>query len=93
MTLSLLLEKDKADIAARLRRVEGQVRGLQRMIEEERDCAEIVQQLAAACAALDRAGNVMVASGLRGCLADANLDDGTQGRVKTALSAFASLRA
>ena len=38
----------------RLRRIEGQLKGLQRMLAEERDCTELVQQIAAARAALDR---------------------------------------
>lgn len=37
----------KTDLTARLRRIEGQVRGIQRMIDEDRDCTEILQQMAA----------------------------------------------
>ena len=44
------------EITNRLKRVEGQVRGLQRMVEEERDCEAILTQLMAARAALDRVG-------------------------------------
>lgn len=39
----------------RLRRIEGQLRGLQRLVEEEADCEQVVQQLAAARKALDKA--------------------------------------
>ena len=49
-------ETTSADLVRRLRRIEGQVRGIIRMIEGNRDCAEIVTQLAAASRALDRAG-------------------------------------
>ena len=42
----------KDALTTRLRRVEGQLRGIQRMIDEERDCKEILQQMAAARAAL-----------------------------------------
>jgi DNA-binding FrmR family transcriptional regulator len=45
----------KADLLARLRRVEGQVRGVQRMIEDGRECPEILQQLAAVRAAVHQA--------------------------------------
>ena len=92
MTAATFSDKDKVDISARLSRVEGQVRGLQRMVDEDRDCAEIVQQLAAARAALDRAGNVIVTSGLRGCLSEANLGKTTLQRVNTALEALTTLR-
>ena len=93
MTSGPFSAQDKLVITARLRRIEGQIRGLQRMIDDDRDCVEIVQQLAAARAALDRAGSVMVASGLRGCLAEVQLDRRTQAQVETTLGALASLRA
>ena len=56
------------DIIKRLRRVEGQIRGLIRMLEDGRDCADIVTQVAAARRALDRAGFKLLSSGLRQCL-------------------------
>lgn len=55
------------DVHVRLRRLEGQIRGLQRMVEEGQDCEAIVTQLAAAKAALDRVGYRLVASGMRCC--------------------------
>lgn len=63
------------DVLARLRRVQGQVGGIIKMIEEGRDCADVVTQLAAASRALDRAGFKIIATGLRQCLARS--DDGT----------------
>lgn len=56
------------DIIKRLRRVEGQIGGLIRMLEDGRDCADIVTQIAAARRALDRAGFKLLSSGLRQCL-------------------------
>jgi DNA-binding FrmR family transcriptional regulator len=53
----------------RLRRVEGQSRGLQRMIEEGRPCEEIFTQLAATKAALDRVGVLLISLKMRECLA------------------------
>jgi DNA-binding FrmR family transcriptional regulator len=55
------------DVMKRLRRAEGQIRGVVRMIEEGRDCADVVTQLAAVSRALDRAGFKIIASGLRQC--------------------------
>ena len=63
---------DKEDILARLRRVEGQIRGIQRMIVEERDCEAIVTQLMAARAALDRASMVVLTHHMQQCLADSS---------------------
>lgn len=63
---------DPADVASaihRLRRVEGQISGVIRMLEEGRDCRDVVVQVAAVSRALDKAGFAIIASGLRGCLA------------------------
>lgn len=54
----------------RLRRAQGQIAGVIRMIEEGRDCEEVVTQLAAASRALDRAGFAIIATGLQQCVAD-----------------------
>ncbi|MFC9731208.1 metal-sensitive transcriptional regulator [Streptomyces roseolus] len=54
----------------RLRRAQGQISGVIRMIEEGRDCEEVVTQLAAASRALDRAGFAIIATGLQQCLTE-----------------------
>jgi DNA-binding FrmR family transcriptional regulator len=61
-------ERTVEDVLARLRRVEGQVGGIIRMVESGRDCREVVQQVSAASRALDRAGFRILAAGLRQCL-------------------------
>jgi len=62
-------ETASGDVIKRLRRAEGQIRGVIGMLEEGRDCAEVVMQLAAVSRALDRAGFKVIASGLQQCLA------------------------
>lgn len=57
-----------SDVTKRLRRAEGQIRGVIAMLESGRDCAEIVTQLAAVSRALDRAGFKVIAGGLQQCL-------------------------
>lgn len=52
------------DVIKRLRRLEGQIRGLQRMVEEGAECREIVTQLAAAKGALDRVGFKLMSAAL-----------------------------
>lgn len=52
------------DVIKRLRRLEGQIRGLQRMVDEGAECREIVTQLAAAKGALDRVGFRLMTSAL-----------------------------
>lgn len=63
-----------ARVIKRLRRAQGQIGGVIRMIEEGRDCADVVTQLAAASRALDRAGFQIIAIGLQQC---AGSGDGT----------------
>lgn len=65
-----LPQEDMTPVVHRLRRAQGQLTGVLRMIEEGRDCEEVVTQLAAVSRALDRAGFAVVASGMRQCLAD-----------------------
>ncbi|HTO01528.1 MAG TPA: metal-sensitive transcriptional regulator [Microthrixaceae bacterium] len=65
-----LPEETMADLHRRLRRIEGQVRGLQQMLADGRDCRDVVTQIAAANKALEQVGFVMVAAGLTWCLED-----------------------
>lgn len=58
------------DVVARLKRVQGQLGGIIRMIEEGRDCKDVVTQLAAASRALDKAGFKIISIGLRQCIAE-----------------------
>ncbi|MBB0247023.1 metal-sensing transcriptional repressor [Streptomyces alkaliphilus] len=61
---------DLRTVVNRLRRAQGQIAGIIRMIEEGRDCEDVVTQLAAASRALDRAGFAIIATGLQQCLAE-----------------------
>ena len=61
----------KAQLLRRLRRIEGQVRGLQRMVEEEKYCVDVLHQIAAVKAALDRVGLMLLEAHTRGCVARA----------------------
>ncbi|HSL56427.1 MAG TPA: metal-sensitive transcriptional regulator [Acidimicrobiales bacterium] len=64
------------DVQLRLRRLEGQIRGLQRMLAEGQDCQAVVTQLSAAKAALDRVGYRLVAAGMRYCATDPAVEPG-----------------
>lgn len=57
-------------VVKRLNRAQGQIGGIVRMIEDGRDCKDIVTQLAAVSKALDRAGFAVIALGLRQCIMD-----------------------
>ena len=63
------LDEDAVKTAVnRLRRAEGQIAGVIRMLETGRDCKDVVTQLAAVSRALDKAGFTIVARGLKQCL-------------------------
>jgi len=63
------LPEDVVDqIGNRLRRVEGQIRGIERMLEEGRECRDIVTQLSAATRALEQAGFRLISAGLTWCI-------------------------
>ncbi|HPY25386.1 MAG: hypothetical protein QG655_1504 [Actinomycetota bacterium] len=70
-------ERTAAEVLHRLRRAQGQLAGVIAMIEQGRECRDVVIQLAAVSKALDRAGFKIVASGLRDCAAGRNSGDGT----------------
>ena len=59
---------DKAKILARLRRMEGQVRGVQRMVEEDEYCLDVLTQLSAIIAAARQTGLLVLEDHVRGCV-------------------------
>ena len=62
-------------VTNRLKRAQGQLAGVIRMLEEGRDCEDVVTQLAAVSKAIDRAGFTLIAGGLKECLRnDQDLD-------------------
>ena len=61
---------DMTPVINRLRRAQGQLGGVIRLIEEGRDCKDVVTQLAAVNRALDRAGFAIVSSGMRQCMSE-----------------------
>ena len=68
--MAVLPAQDMEHVIKRLRRAQGQIGGVLRMIEEGRDCQDVVTQLAAASRALDRAGFAIISTGLKQCLTD-----------------------
>lgn len=70
-------DRAAAEVLHRLRRAQGQLAGVIAMVEDGRECRDVVIQLAAVSKALDRAGFKIVASGLRDCAATASSPDST----------------
>jgi DNA-binding FrmR family transcriptional regulator len=68
----------KDPLQARLRRIEGQVRGLQKMIEEEKYCVDVLTQVSSVMAALQKVGVMILQDHIRGCVRNA-LAEETEG--------------
>jgi len=62
------MEQPKKDILLRLKRIEGQLRGLQRMVDEGVPCTDILMQVAAATSAMKKVGGVIVQTYMEECL-------------------------
>ena len=67
----MLTDAEKQALAARLRRVEGQIAGVGRMVERGDYCVDVLLQVAAARAALGRVGRLVLESHVKSCVCDA----------------------
>jgi DNA-binding FrmR family transcriptional regulator len=63
-----LSDETVADLTRRLRKVGGQLRGIEQMLGDKRDCRDVVTQLSAANKALEQVGFLLVSAGLQWCL-------------------------
>lgn len=66
---------EKEALLRRLRRIEGQVRGLARMVEDERYCVDVLDQIAAVQAAVEKVALGLVDGHVRHCMASAELEE------------------
>ncbi len=74
-----LVKADPKPVVNRLRRIEGQVRGLQRMVDEDAYCVDILTQVAAVQTALEQVAIHVLDGHVRGCVADAVASGDGQG--------------
>ncbi len=79
---------DKEALLKRLRRMEGQVRGLQQMVEEDRYCIDVVTQVNALTAAAREVALLVLEDHLRGCVADAVQQDTGDEAIKEVMTVF-----
>ncbi len=71
--------KHSSDLQNRLKKIEGQVRGIQRMIDEDAYCPDLLTQLSAVIAACEKVGLIVLEDHIRGCVADAiSSEDGSE---------------
>ncbi|MGD0311220.1 MAG: metal-sensitive transcriptional regulator [Acidimicrobiales bacterium] len=74
--------EDRAAIQKRLRRIEGQVRGLQKMVEDDRYCIDVLEQVSAATRALQSVALELLDDHLAHCVADAVTAGGDEATAK-----------
>jgi CsoR family transcriptional regulator, copper-sensing transcriptional repressor len=74
--------EDKVAVQKRLRRIEGQVRGLQRMVDEDRYCIDVLEQVSAATGALQSVALQLLNDHLAHCVADAVKNGGDEATAK-----------
>lgn len=60
--------EDKTAVITRLRRIEGQIKGIQKMVDEDKFCGDILTQVAAARAALNNAGGLVLENYMKKCI-------------------------
>ena len=84
--------QDKDAIQRRLRRIEGQIRGLQRMVEEDKYCIEVLTQISAATRALQGVALELLDDHLQHCVRDALAQPGTEADAKVAEASAAIAR-
>jgi len=80
------MKREKKEVLLRLKRIEGQLRGLQRMVDEGVPCADILTQVAAVTAAIKKVGIVMVKTYMEECVDKTQKEPG--GKRKEALIDF-----
>jgi len=91
MALLRLAEEEKVALLNRLKRAEGQMRGVQRMVEEERDCEAILQQLTAVRSALHTASLSLARAYATACLVEAKDAAATTQIIDTLMNALGKL--
>lgn len=74
-------QASKADVLARFRRLEGQIRGIAQMVDEERYCPDVLTQLSASIAGLEKIGFILLRDHIVHCV----VDDVTSGRGEESL--------
>ena len=91
----MINEETKAKILGRMRRIEGQVQGLQRMVDNEAYCVDILMQVAAVQGALEQVEKLLLGRHIESCVADA-MRSGSRGerqqKIDELLDVFARFR-
>jgi len=74
--------KDKSSLLTRMKKIEGQAKGIQRMIEDDRYCIDIIQQITALGAAADEVALLILESHIEGCVSNAIREQHSESHIK-----------
>ena len=78
MEKRLAKNNDKEAIIKRLNRIEGQVKGIQKMVEDERYCVDILVQISAIRSAINKVGNIILENHIKGCVSNSIIEGDKQ---------------
>ena len=87
-SIANLPDDERADLISRLRKIEGQARGIQKMIDEGRDCQDVINQVAAMRAAANGLSGALLESFALNCLRHPDTFASKEQAVKAAVDAF-----
>lgn len=62
---------DKAEVLSRLRKIEGQIRGIQKMVDQDAYCVDVLTQISAVVSGMEKVGLRLLRTHMHGCLTDA----------------------
>jgi len=79
------------DVLDRLSKAEGHIRGIRKMVEEDRSCPDVLLQIAAVKAALDKVGRIVLEDHMESCLMDAVRDGDVEAKLAELKEALAKL--
>jgi len=83
--------KMQKDVLNRLSKAEGHIRGIRKMVEEDRSCPDVLLQIAAVKAALDKVGRIVLEDHMESCLMDAVRDGDVEAKLAELKEALAKL--
>jgi DNA-binding FrmR family transcriptional regulator len=83
--------KHRKKVIDRLNRIEGHVKGIKKMVEEDRDCPDLLHQIAAVKAAINKTGELILEDHIESCMLDAVNEGTTEQYVKDLKAAISKL--
>lgn len=84
----MLKEKEKVDVKLRLKKVAGQINGIDKMVDEGRYCVDVVQQILAARAALNRVSMIILESHAKSCVVTAIQENRAEESIQELMDVF-----